>query len=167
MDKLTAIPTEYGLNLLAGDLKSTASQYSLVGHATYDSDSPVKFYQEQIETSYFDDNGILTFVVNLPTEIDFEKYLYQINILDESNNIIIQVETPKVYLGIGIGGMVTIKAAVKGEAGEIVFKAHDYITEPEMIDLWMNPIYANSAAIIQNATRQIKLHNKLVELEKN
>lgn len=166
MSHLTAIPTDYGLKLLAGNLKDTAKQYSLIGHADHQGTSQKKFYQAEIETSYFDGNGVLTFIVNLPVDVDLKNYLLQINILDTSNNTVIEVSTPKVFLGVGIGGMVTIKASVKGQPGEVIFKAHDYITAPEMEDLWMNPIYTYASAIVQNATRQLELQKRIINLEK-
>ncbi len=167
METITAVATSYGLDVLYSELKSQATKYALLGASTHDLDDSdaSKFYEATIETSYFDDNGVLTFIVNLPTDKDFEKYLYSIVITDASGQIIIKSPTPKVALAIGIGGMVTIKAAVTGEAGEIVFKAHDYITESELEDLWMNPIYANTAAMIKNTTRQLLLHKRLLAIE--
>ena len=168
MDNLTAIATSHGLNVLSSTLKNTAINYALVGATTHNrpANEAGTFYEAEIETSYFDDNGVLTFVVNLPKDRDFDKYLYSIVIKDNTGQIIIKADTPKVALSTGIGGIVTIKAAVNGAAGEIVFKAHDYITAPELEDLWMNAIYANATAIIKNGTRQMQFHNRLLRLEK-
>lgn len=168
MDTLTAIATSYGLDVLSSQLKSSATKYALLGASTHnrpDSEAAA-FYEAVIETSYFDDNGVLTFVINLPKDRDFDKYLYAIVILDDTNQVIIKANTPKAALSTGIGGMITIKAAVRGQAGEIVFKAHDYITAPELEDLWMAPIYANAAATIRTSTRQINFHHRLLQLER-
>lgn len=168
MDALTATATSYGLNVLSSNLKSRATKYALLGASTHnrpDNEAAV-FYEATIEASYFDDNGVLTFVINLPKDRDFGKYLYAISILDDTNQTIIRANTPKAALSTGIGGMITIKAAVRGQAGEIVFKAHDYITVSELEDLWMAPIYANAAAIIQTSTRQIDFHHRLLQLER-
>ena len=167
MDTLTAIATNHGLDLLKSELKSTAIKYALIGASTHDKpDSETfAFYEAEIETSYYDDNGVLTFIVHLPVDQDFNKYLYAIHILDANDQVVVQTSTPKLALAKGIGGMLTIKAAVTGEAGEVVFKAHDYITQQELEDLWIHPIYANAAAIINNSTRALKQHKRIVDID--
>ncbi len=99
-------------------------------------------YSAEIETSYYDDNGVLTFVIELPVAENFNRYLYAVQITDTSEQVVITAPTPKIALATGVGGMLTLKAAVTGEAGEVIFKASDYITESEMTDTWLPPIYA-------------------------
>lgn len=134
---LQAIPTEHGLSVLLSAQKEHAITYELVGALTHDATELSTFHRAEIETSYYDDNGVLTFILNLPIETDFKEYLHKITILDANSQIVIECATPKVALAKGVGGMVTIKVAVTGEAGEIVFKATDYITEQEFKDLYL------------------------------
>ncbi len=166
MDHLTAIPTEFGLNVLSSELKDTATQYALLGATTHNeaTENLAVFHQAEIDSSYFDEYGVLTFEVNLPVAQNFEKYMYTINILDEQDNIIISVDTPKTALVTGIGGIVVIKAAVMGAAGEIIFRAHDYITESQMLDLYLPPLIlariVDVTAIIHNMRRTLANTNE-------
>ena len=145
MDAISAVTTARGLEVLNSALKSGATNYHLIGAATHDAadDILVDFYTAQIESSFYDDRGILTFQINLPAEQDFNKYLYKITISDDTGTVI-SAQTPKVALVSGIGGIVTIKVAITGNAGEIVFKATNYITHEEMQALWLPKIATQS-----------------------
>ena len=144
MDAITAIATDHGLDVLNSALKNTATQYQLIGAEAHDAtdDQLAVFYSAEIETSYYDDNGVLTFVIELPVAEDFNRYLYAVQVTDTSDQVVISAPTPKIALATGVGGMLTLKAAVTGEAGEVIFKASDYITESEMNDTWLPPIHA-------------------------
>jgi len=166
MENLTAVATTYGLGILSSSLKNKARTYALIGadnHSKPERSTGI-FYQETIDSSYFDDYGVLTFIIDIPSNVDFNKYLYSIVILDDTEQVIVKAYTPQVALSMGIGGTITLKAAVTGEAGEIIFKAHDYITGTELTELWMNPIYANTSAITQNSTRQVKQYHRTLTL---
>lgn len=144
MSTLQAIPTQHGIDILNSELKSTVTEYRLIGALTHDalSESLYSFYESTIETSYYDLNGVLTFVLNLPIEQAFDEYLHQIHVLDSNNQSVIECSTPKVALPKGIGGMVTLKVTVAGEAGEIVFKQGEFLTETELTELHLAPIKA-------------------------
>ena len=137
MSTLQAIPTEYGIDILNSELKDTVTKYQLIGALTLDANSEdlSSFYSSVIETSYYDENGVLTFVMNLPIETHFNEYLYKINVLDDANQVVIECDTPKIALAKGIGGIVTLKAAVTGESGEVIFKNGDFVTESELLDV--------------------------------
>ncbi len=88
MSALQAIPTEHGIDILNSELKSTVTKYQLIGGAlTHDADSDNlhPFHNDQIETSFYDENGVLTFIVNLPIDTHFSEYLYKINVLDSDD----------------------------------------------------------------------------------
>lgn len=162
MDNLTAVATPHGLNVLKSTLKNTAIKYSLIGADTHNSQTTGTFYTANIETSFFDANGVLTFVIELPIATDFKKYLYAIAILDANNQIVVNTPTPKIALAKGIGGMVTIKAAVTGKAGEVIFKSSNYVTETELRDNWLPPIVAASKdrdTTLQNNINGLKAHS--------
>ena len=134
MDALTAIPTSHGLSVLNSSLKNTVTKYALIGATAHDAadDELGTFYTGTIENSFYDSNGVLTMQVELPVATDFGKYLYRIAILDATDQLVVSVATPKQALAAGIGGFMTIKIAVTGEAGEGVFKASDYVTGVEL-----------------------------------
>lgn len=150
MSTLQAIPTQHGIDILNSELKNTVTKYRLIGALTHDapSESLYSFYENTIETSYYDDNGVLTFILNLPIEQHFDEYLHQIHVLDSSNQSVIECSTPKVALPKGIGGMVTLKAAISGEAGQVIFKHSEFVTETELNELHLAPIKAALANMV-------------------
>ncbi len=136
---LQAIPTDHGLDVLTSHLKETVTTYSLVGALTHDAEALYTFHSNTIETSYFDENGVLTFILDLPIDTHFDEYLHQIQILDDSGEIVIDCPTPKVALAKGIGGMVTLKTPITGESGDVVFKSSEFVTETELKELHLSP----------------------------
>ncbi|AYV21113.1 hypothetical protein [Vibrio mediterranei] len=150
MSTLQAIPTQHGIDILNSELKNTVTKYRLIGALTHDapSESLHSFYENTIETSYYDDNGVLTFILNLPIEQHFDEYLHQIHVLDSNNQSVIECSTPKVALPKGIGGMVTLKAAISGEAGQVIFKHSEFVTETELNELHLAPIKAALANMV-------------------
>ncbi|WP_172378861.1 hypothetical protein [Vibrio sp. Vb339] len=137
MSTLQAIPTQHGIDILNGELKNTVTKYRLIGALTHDapSESLYSFYESTVETSYYDDNGVLTFILNLPIEQHFDEYLHQIHVLDSNDQAVIECSTPKVALAKGIGGMVTLKASISGEAGTVIFKHGEFVTETELLEV--------------------------------
>ena len=150
MSALQATPTPHGISILNSELRTTVTQYRLMGSIEQDATSDLwqSFYENTIETSYYDDNGVLTFVLDLPVEQHFEEYLHQIHVLDSNNQPVIKCSTPKVALPKGIGGMVTLKAAISGEAGEVIFKQSEFVTETELNELHLAPIKAALANMV-------------------
>lgn len=143
MSTLQAIPTQHGIDILNSELKSTVTKYRLIGALTHNapSESLYSFYGSTIETSYYDDHGVFTFILNLPIEQHFDEYLHQIHVLDSGNQSVIECSTPKVALPKGIGGMVTLKAAISGEAGQVIFKHSEFVTETELNEIHLPPIF--------------------------
>ncbi|MGR5363603.1 hypothetical protein ACPV54_22265 [Vibrio mediterranei] len=150
MSTLQAIPTQHGIDILNSELKNTVTKYRLIGALTHNatSESLYSFHENTIETSYYDDNGVLTFILNLPIEQHFDEYLHQIHVLDSNNQSVIECSTPKVALPKGIGGMVTLKAAISGEAGQVIFKHSEFVTETELNELHLAPIKAALANMV-------------------
>ena len=137
MSTLQAIPTQHGMDILNSELKNTATRYRLVGAPTQGAPNEdlAPFYEDDVETCYYDDNGVLTFIVNLPIEKHLDSYLYRIDIIDNNQKSVIECITPTFSLAKGIGGMVTLKAALSGQAGEIIFKHSEFVTETELVEL--------------------------------
>lgn len=136
---LQAIPTDHGLDVLTSHLKETVTTYSLVGALTHDAEELYTFHSNTIETSYFDENSVLTFILDLPIGTHFDEYLHQIQILDDNGEMVINCPTSKVALAKGIGGMVTLKTPITGEAGDVVFKSSEFVTETELKELHLSP----------------------------
>ncbi|EKZ9001825.1 hypothetical protein RFA51_002945 [Vibrio fluvialis] len=142
MSALQAIPTQHGIDILNSELKNTVTKFRLVGALLHDApiESLYSFHEGHIETSYYDENGVLTFILNLPIEQHFEEYLYQIHVLDSNDQSVIECSTPKIALPKGIGGMVTLKAAMSGEAGQVLFKHSEFVTGTELTELYLAPL---------------------------
>jgi len=178
MATITALPTSEGIDILNTDLKNGVTKFALIGdsnfvnatvddlvantNASYTTLSPHIFAILDIESAVYDENGVLTFHLALPYDIDYSKYIYGIALLyiDGSSTKVVSVaKTPKVAKVAGVGGSFTYKVAVLGEAGEVVFKVHDYVTTSELeyaVDFQNLSIMANARAITE-------LTNKLIE----
>lgn len=159
MSTLQAIPTQHGIDILNSELKNTVTKYQLIGALTHDApnESLYSFYENTIETSYYDDNGVLTFILNLPIEQHFDEYLHQIDVLDSANQAVIECSTPKVALPKGIGGMITLKVAVSGDAGRVIFKHSEFVTETELNEQYLFPL--------QNKLKRLPLYPEVMNDE--
>lgn len=133
MNQLQAIPTPHGLSILTSSLKSTIKQFKLLGNIGPESADVYEFYSSTIHASYYDENGVLTFEMRLPTETHFDEYMYKVHIVDDTSAVVIECETPKVALPKGIGGMLTLKSTVTGSPGDLVFQNSDFLTETEFM----------------------------------
>ncbi|ODS04302.1 hypothetical protein [Vibrio scophthalmi] len=142
MSALQAIPTQYGIGVLNSELKNTVTQYRLIGASTDNatSDTLYSFHTEGIKTSYYDEDGILTFILNLPIEEHFDEYLHRIDVIDSKNQVVIECPTPKIALVKGVGGIVTLKVSILGQAGDVIFKHGEYVTEAELKERYLSHI---------------------------
>lgn len=173
MANLTAVPTKEGLEILNSELKQKATNFILIGKQNYNDDEldtlldsdaltykdiePYIFYSSTIESSFYDENGVLTIECIIPVDEDLENYTYAIGIATEdTKELVTLTKMPKIVPIAGVGGSVIVKVAVKGTAGEIVFKQSEYITINEAQELFLKPVIANTAHLIA-------LQNKLIE----
>ena len=148
MSHLSALVTEHGIDVLNNELRATAIRYQLLGHSDPASTTIAVFYTAIIESSYFDDAGVLTFALELPTETEFAEYLHAIQIIDADDAVVITCATPKIPLTAGIGGMVTLKCDVTGTAGDILFQHGDYVTRAELTELYLPPKVDKTTEIV-------------------
>jgi len=170
---LTAVPTEEGLNILNSELRNKVTNFVLIGSnthdltaldellnqdlITYEDIESYIFFSDVVESSYYDENGVLTFNLIIPVDEDLESYTYGVGIITEDNKLVSLTRTPKIVPIKGIGGAFIVKVAVKGNAGEIVFKKSDYITLTEANELFLRPLVANTNL---NVVLQNKLFDK-------
>lgn len=172
MANLTAVPTQEGLNILNSELRDKVKNFVLIGSDTHDLTAldellnqdvvtyteiePYIFFDDVIESSYYDDDGVLTFNLIIPVDEDLGSYTYGVGIITDDNKLVSLTKTPKIVPIKGIGGAFIVKVAVKGNAGEIVFKKSDYITPAEATELFLRPLVANT-------NLNITLQNKLID----
>ena len=170
MAAITAQPTTEGINILNSDLRVGVKKFALIGapsftnttidnlvsnsNATYSSLQPYIFAELDIESAVYDENGVLTFHLALPYDIDYGKYIFGIALIYDSGTkkVVSIAKTPKVAKIAGVGGSFTFKVAVLGSAGEVVFKVHDFVTTSELeysIDFQNLSIMANARAITE------------------
>ena len=150
MDGLIAIPHEQGLSLLQNELYEKIASFELI-----DTDNNV-YHADTIHSSYFDNGGILTIIVIIPKENHFTVWNKSVRIKSDDDRIIADVQTPAIQFVTGVGGEQEIKLTVSGEAGEIVFKADEYITDSELNNLYINPINIklNKKALLGGSSEQ-------------
>lgn len=143
---IRGIPTNYGIEILNSELKKEVQTYALIGleipkdsslesiiakeDISYDEIKDSVFYTNAIDVGYFDENGILTYEINLQN-INTDKYMYAIVLLDTQNKIIAALPTPQVILIEGIGGLLVIKLPIKGAVNEVVFVSSDYVSRED------------------------------------
>lgn len=170
MAAITAQPTTEGIDILNSDLKVGVKKFALIGasnftdatidalvsnsNATYSKLQPYIFAELDCESAIYDENGVLTFHLALPYDIDYGKYIFGIALIygSKPRKVVSIAKTPKVAKIAGVGGSFTFKVAVLGSPGEVVFKVHDFVTTSELeysIDFQNLSIMANARAITE------------------
>jgi len=170
MAAITAQPTTEGIDILNSDLKVGVKKFALIGasnftdatidalvsnsNATYSNLQPYIFAELDIESAVYDENGVLTFHLALPYDVDYGKYIFGVALIYDkgAKKIVSIAKTPKVAKIAGVGGSFTYKVAVLGSAGKIVFKTHDFVTTSELeysVDFQNLSIMANARAITE------------------
>jgi hypothetical protein len=179
MATLMAVPTKEGLDILNSELSKKATRFCLIGSTSYTNNTldslltrdnlvysnvdKYVFFLEDIESQYFDENGVLTFQVIVPVETDFKHYMYAVAIITEDNELVVLTKTPKIVPIEGVGGTFVVKTAVKGEVSQMVFKKGEYITWNEAEALFMTPQMANLALMTTIGDKMIQDEIKQME----
>ena len=143
MAGLMMLPTQEGLELLKEDIKENLKYAVLL-----DGDkNEIKRYE--FFSIYYDENKVLTALVEVPIEENLTTPMKYLRVVNSDEVVISEGETPEITFVKGIGGVQTLKFAVSGEAGEIVFKANDYITKIEFDELYLPIVTALTTRITQ------------------
>lgn len=176
MANLTAVPTSQGIGILNSELRSGVTKFVLIGDADYNSSALENvlqnpesatyadvqsyiFFTDAVESSYFDDQGVLTFELLLPLEQDLQKYTYAVGLATDTDELVSLTPTPKIVLISGVGGTYVVKIAVKGSPGEIVFKNSEYVTPAELENHKQNVL----RPVVAIATNYFDLTDNLIE----
>ncbi len=150
MEYLTGVPTEYGIDILKQELYEKIKSFGLID------EEDNRYFVNGIHSIYFDGSGVLSVIAIVPKEEHFTFWNKSIELLDEDEEVIVSIATPSIQFVKGVGGEIEIKLPVSGEAGEIVFKADEYITINEAQELFLKPVIANTNLVIA-------MQNKLIE----
>ena len=150
MAGLMLLPTQEGLALLKEDLRQNLKYAVLL-----DKDKN-EIKQYEFASIYYDSDGVLTALFEVGVDENITTPMKYIRVLSADGTIISEGETPEITFVRGVGGVQTLKFAVSGEAGEVVFKANDYITAVEFEELYLPIVTALT-------TRVTQLENKLIE----
>ena len=143
MAGLMMLPTDEGLNLLKDNIKENLKYAVLLD----ESKKEIKRYE--FFSIYYDENGVLTALFEVPIEENLTTPMKYLKIINTDDVVISEGETPEITFVKGVGGVQTVKFAVSGEAGEIVFKANDYITKVEFDELYLSVVTALTTRITQ------------------
>ena len=170
---IKGIPTNKGIEILNSNLQKEVQTYALLGKETpkyehlesliskedldFDEVNELIFFTQNIDVGYFDENGILTYEINL-RDINSPNYMYAILLLDSQNHIIASLPTPQVVLTEGVGGLMTIKLPIKGEVNEVVFVSSDYVSrdEFEVLKKSLRPPKVDINALVEQITPLIQ-----------
>ena len=177
---IKGIPTNYGIEILNSELKKEVQTYALLGLETpkdpsleaiiakedisYDEVKDSIFYTNTIDVGYFDESGILTYEINLQN-INTDKYMYALILLDTQNKIVAALPTPQVILIEGIGGLLTIKLPIKGAVSEVVFVSSEYVSraEFEAMKASLKPPEVNIDELVEKVTPLIQQKKDTLE----
>jgi hypothetical protein len=150
MAGLMMLPTEDGLNLLKENIQENL-KYAILLDSNKQEIKRYEFF-----SIYYDENGVLTALFEVPVDDNLTTPMKYLRVVNSDEVVISEGETPEITFVAGVGGVQTIKFAVSGEAGEIVFKANDYITKVEFDELYLPIVTALTTRITQ-------LENILIE----
>ncbi len=154
---LTALPNEQLLSFLNSKMKDKFNKFVLIGSDTNDNatlksllgktaDLKYKDIQNYIfkeglcESTYFDDEGVFTGVVDLTNEDGYDKHLYAVGLFSEDRLIGTIAKTPIIFLSSQIGGMFPIKIPIRGDKGQVVFRSTKYLPEVEAEERFLEPL---------------------------
>ena len=156
---LTALPNAQLLDFLNSQMRGKFNRAVLIGSASV-SDGTLKNLLEQtatltytqiknyifddksVESTYFDDAGVFTAIVNLTNEESYNKHLYAVGLFSDDLIVGTIAKTPIIYLNEQIGGQFPIKIPIKGNEGEVVFRNTEYLPEAEAEERFLEPIVA-------------------------
>jgi len=150
MAGLMMLPTEDGIALLNENIRENLKYAILLD----ESKQEIKRYE--FFSIYYDENGVLTALFEVPVDENLTTPMKYLRVVNNDGVVISEGETPEITFVTGVGGVQTLKFAVSGEAGEIVFKANDYITKVELDELYLPIVTALTNRVTQ-------LENILIE----
>jgi hypothetical protein len=161
MANLIALPNSDALDIIKDKLLGDAKKFILIGSHnienkvlddliasnsfTYEDISNYVYFEDEIHSSYFDNDGNLTINLILPIEEDFKQWSYALTVITEDRKLLATTALMKMQLARNIGGEQTVKIAVSGEAGTVNFKATDYVTWSEAEQFFINTALSNLA----------------------
>lgn len=151
MADLQGLPTKEALQTLGEAFKEAIKKYALV-----DVDGN-QFYTGNITRTYFDQNGVLTVLFEIPVEENITTPANSFALLDENNAVLVEVPLPtQIEFITGFGGEIPVKIPISGQPATVVFKADSYITETEAKEIFLLPL-------IKNTQHLLALEEKLIE----
>ena len=156
---LTALPNQQLLDFLNSKMRGKFNRAVLIGSAsindttlknllektatlTYSQIKNYVFDDKSVESTYFDDAGVFTAIVNLTNEESYNKHLYAVGLFSDDLIVGTIAKTPIIYLNEQIGGQFPIKIPIKGNEGEVVFRNTEYLPEAEAEERFLEPIVA-------------------------
>lgn len=156
---LTALPNQQLLDFLNSQMRGKFNRALLIGHndvnnttlkglleqtatLTYANIKDYIFNDRTVESTYFDDEGVFTAIVNLTNENSYNKHLYAVGLFSDDLIVGTIAKTPIIWLNEQIGGQFPIKIPIKGNEGEVVFRSTVYLPEVEAEERFLEPVIA-------------------------
>ncbi|RLA06016.1 MAG: hypothetical protein DRQ51_10585 [Gammaproteobacteria bacterium] len=147
---LIATPHNDGNDILKDKLYSIITKFALV-----DVEDEV-YFVDDLTAVFFDADGFLCLLLDIPIEIDFTKLNQSVQILTNEDVIVATVETPQVVFAKNIGGSQLIKIEISGKVARVFFKKDDYLTLLELEEIHCVTDIQLAAGIISNFNFRIK-----------
>lgn len=172
---LTALPNSGLINFLNGEMRNKFNKYVLIGstensnstlenllkntaNLTYSQIKNYIFKESEVESTYFDDEGVFTAIVNLTNEESYNKHLYAVGLFSDDRIVGTIAKTPIIFLSSQIGGQFPIKIPITGNAGEVVFRSTEYLPEAEAEERFLTPL-------VQTLAMNTNIYISLLERE--
>lgn len=172
---LTALPNEGLINFLNTEMRDKFNRYVLIGSTgnnnttlknllnktatlTYADVQKYIFEENEVESTYFDDEGVFTGIVNLTNEESYDKHLYAVGLFSDDRIVGTIAKTPIIYLSSQIGGQFPIKIPITGNEGEVVFRSTEYLPEAEAEERFLTPL-------VQTLAMNTNIYISLLERE--
>lgn len=174
---LEALPNAGLIDFLNGEMSNKFNKFALIGsngiddtalknllsktaNLTYSQVQNYIFEEGEVESAYFDDEGVFTSIVNLTNEDGYNKHLYAVGLFSDDRIVGTIANTPIIYLTSQIGGQFPIKIPIKGNEGDVVFRSTEYLPEAEAEERFLTPLVQmfamNTNIYISQIERELK-----------
>jgi len=134
MAGMILMPTQNGLKQLKEHTKDALQKIELLDK------SKKKFWEANIFTAFYDENKVLTALFDIPLGVNLTTSAYYINVVANGQIIATGSLTAPIAFVEGVGGIQTLKFPIAGEAGEIIFKNNNFISEVEFEERYISSV---------------------------
>ena len=156
---LIGVPTKEAIALLKEELFEKITKFRLLD------EEENAYFEDEIKKLFFDENGVLTAICEIPLEENFTKWNKYLEVIADDGVVITKIETPLIQFVKNIGGAFEVKIGVSGKSAEIIYKKDDYLTDAEFRSFYYPIFEALSAKTAQLEKLLLTLEEELKKLK--